>query len=200
LSAWAPGVERGEGLRRREIAGAGDQAGGGRRGDHLGVGVGRDDQPAAGGRTGGDLATLEHGAGADQRAVAEARASRSMLFSGSGELSGTSMIRMPASKSASPIASASSGRDAADDRDQRAFGEIACEADRVGSCQILLRMALMPGEESIVSPSTSIAAPGDTERRRRRAGQLGPAHDDRSRRPPAMSGRCAHRRRSAARW
>ena len=37
------------------------------------------------------------------------RARRSMLAKGSGELSGTSMIRMPASKIASPIASTSSG-------------------------------------------------------------------------------------------
>ena len=51
--------------------------------------------------------------------AASAGASSAMLSSGCGELSGTSIRRKPASTSASPIAAASAGRQAAQDRDQR---------------------------------------------------------------------------------
>ena len=63
-----------------------------------------------------------HGAGADQRPVAEALGEGSIERNGSGELSGTSMMRKPASTSAAPISSSLRGRDSAENRDERKLG------------------------------------------------------------------------------
>ena len=78
-----------------------------------------------------------------------------MLFSGSGELSGTSMMRMPASKIASPIRLRLVRRHAADDGDQRTGGEMALEK---GMHQICPAMATIPARKA-ASPSIFASRP-----------------------------------------
>ena len=98
LQRRCSGADGGEGLRRGEIAGAGDEAGRSRGGDDLGIRIGRNDDPAAGSRERAPTSSGFSTVPAPTSVRSPKRfASRSMLSSGSGELSGTSMIRMPPS-------------------------------------------------------------------------------------------------------
>jgi hypothetical protein len=71
LQPVGAGMDRGERLGRRGEAGQRHHAGCLRRADHFGIGMGHDDQAAAGRIDVVDLGRGQHRAGADQRQIAE---------------------------------------------------------------------------------------------------------------------------------
>ena len=100
-----------EGLRRRRDPGRADHAEILRPPDHRHIGMGHDDQLAAHVEDAIDVLRVDDRSGPDEHVVGQGRAPGfRMLLKGSGELSGTSMMRKPASTRAYPTLSAFSGR------------------------------------------------------------------------------------------